>query len=538
MKKIIGQNDDSSNRDKPLAFHWKALDQAWLEPLDLSPATSKGQEQARASILLEAYILGSEEPGRWVSYSRRRAFYANQQRYNGTAYTYANVVSAIDSLASIGLLENRIPPPGLHGIQSTFRATMELMGIIDEPPTVEFKRLDSIRLKDDDKQLIDFAETRATTRIRKRTDRINDALESIDLDLVTPRAVRSQYAIHCGGVAFYPAKKTQYRVFSRGSFNKHGRFYGGDWLKLKTKKEDGYGYDDRNCLTIDGEVVLEVDFPCLHISMLYAMTGRLLVDDAYTIPGWPRKLCKTALNTIINAKTKKAAERAVAEDIVELARKQKISGKGAYKKARKLIAALKEYHAPIAQYFSSDIGVTLMYHDSRIAERVLLELIDQGTIALPVHDSFIAKSSEKDALLSAMGTALEQFLEDINFGALSSDTSMTSGRMVPHMVLGGGSPVRLRFPAGCLDLFRSVFSVSFCDIQGWRGGIAPDGVQKAIRHELKRRNLMPEALADMVGISRPQLVNILQGRFGASPGIAKALRAFIIEGAETIGLAA
>ena len=56
----------------------------------------------------------------------------------------------------------------------------------------------------------------------------------------------------------------------------------------------------------------------------------------------------------------------------------------------KVMDDVKERHRAIADHFYTGVGKRLMYVDARIAERVLLRLLDQQDIvALPIHDSFL-----------------------------------------------------------------------------------------------------------------------------------------------------
>jgi hypothetical protein len=86
------------------------------------------------------------------------------------------------------------------------------------------------------------------------------------------------------------------------------------------------------------------------------------------------------------------------------------------------------------------------------------------------------------------------------------------------------------------SLFGSnALGISVSEVLSWHGGIAPAGIQQALRHEMQRRCLRHADVADRVGVSRSQFENILQGRFGASPAVAAQIRDFLIEGAETVG---
>ena len=69
-----------------------------------------------------------------------------------------------------------------------------------------------------------------------------------------------------------------------------------------------------------------------------------------------------------------------------------------------------------------------------------------------------------------------------------------------------------------LDLFgQPSVSVPFHEVHAWTGGIAPGSIRKAVRHELRRRGVRQGDLASRIGVSRSQLTNILDGRFGAGP---------------------
>ena len=92
----IGARLDEGERDRPLSFHWRTIDFARIHALGVPHQKDKDRNAARNAILTEA-ILAHDE-GRWVSYSRRKEFYAGLRRYHGTAYTYATVTAAIDEL--------------------------------------------------------------------------------------------------------------------------------------------------------------------------------------------------------------------------------------------------------------------------------------------------------------------------------------------------------------------------------------------------------------------------------------------------------
>lgn len=506
-------------RDKPLSFHWRAQEQGWLDQLDLPPGSSVKYAQARSSILVESYLVARAEPGRSISYSRRREFYAGEQRYKGLPYTYTNVLGSIDEAAKLGLIHNQKATPGQRGWQSSFQATDKLMEAINRPVPVIYDPCETIRLRDSDRKLIDYRDTARTDRMRKRLNEINEAITSAEIDLEAPDAVHGEHAIQCGDHTLYPAMQSLFRVFNRGSFSLGGRMYGGWWQQARKA--------DRTFITIDGEQTTELDYPSLHPSMLYAQIGRTINGDPYEVEGWPRKLVKLAFNVMVNARTQKQALSAIAE---------RIGGEGCFDKARRLMDAIVIKHALIADAFGSDAGLRLQRIDADMAEHVVLSLIHKGIIALPVHDSFAVREQDKDDLMEAMADALERFVLVTN----TLVPSIGYSNLVPQME-GDPIPLVVLPPvAGFqLDLFGGVScTVPFNDVAGWSGGLAPVGIRNAIRHELKRRGLRHSDLAETIGVSRSQLGNVLQGRFGAGQQVARGLRDFILEGADTIGLVA
>jgi hypothetical protein len=264
-------------RDKPLSFHWKPLDPTWIDSLSLPVARSKKEAAARASVLTEALVVARAETSRWISYSRRRGFYSGQQRYFGTDYTYATVPPVIDQLASCGLLEHDKKPPGSMGWQSRFRAAPALIATFEQPLPVLFDPLETIRLKDKNGHLVDYRDTAATEKMRRNLEAINEALRAALIELNAPGAVDDGQTIRCGDHVLYKQMQLLWRVFNSGRFTLGGRFYGGWWQTAKLA--------DRAHIMLDGEPTVEHDYEQLHPRLLYAISGKSLDGDAYTLNG-------------------------------------------------------------------------------------------------------------------------------------------------------------------------------------------------------------------------------------------------------------
>ena len=94
-------------RDHPLSCHWRPVAADAYGDLDLPQLRSSIAAIARRQIITEACVTGRADPDTWVSYSRRREFYAARQgRYWPITLSYDTVVPVVDQLAAHGLLDH------------------------------------------------------------------------------------------------------------------------------------------------------------------------------------------------------------------------------------------------------------------------------------------------------------------------------------------------------------------------------------------------------------------------------------------------
>lgn len=330
-------------------------------------------DQTGAAIILD--ICSTED---WVSYSRTARHYDVPGRYRNPLYTWRKIVAQVDFLHELGLVEHAKCPPGCRGWQSAIRATPELRGIhagiIGGERLVLAKPAEVILLRDDKGKLLDYRETRDLDRMRRRIERFNEAIMGGDLDtsIAAPLA----------------------RIFNK-DMTRGGRFYamGASWQNVKAEA--------RKSLTIGGEPVVELDYHTLHPAILYAEAGKPMPTDCYALDGWPRKLVKVAMLTLINAPTIHQARHSIAHNdrMADLAEP---GSQEALAKADQLIKDIKRLHRPIAHAFHSDAGARLMNIDAALAEAVMNIMLAQGTVVLPVHDSFLVPTSKRDDLEAAM----------------------------------------------------------------------------------------------------------------------------------------
>jgi hypothetical protein len=340
-------------------------------------------------IVADAIMSACREPHRRISYSRRKGWWTESSCYRNRDFTYDTVVSAVDALVAAEILvEHDLQAAGRPtGIQSSYRPASWLAGT--DAPKLRRKTGELIRLKDSSGSLIGYRDTARTHRERKLVQKVNVLIRETEITLDTPDAVFDGDVIWFGEHAVYPEMVSLYRVFN-GGWTLGGRFYGGWWQSVKSK--------DRRHFVLDGQHTVEVDYEQLHPRLLYALAGEHLEGDAYTLPGWNRKVCKIAFNVLLNASGYHQARGALLPYL-----------DGCEVSARELIRDIKARHPKVARYFHSGVGLRLQNVDAEMCRFVLAEMsVKKGIVVLPVHDSFIVPETAKDELVGTMKSAFDR----------------------------------------------------------------------------------------------------------------------------------
>jgi hypothetical protein len=295
-----------------------------------------------------------------------------------------------------GLIYHAKAEPGQRGWQSAMKATPELIAvtnrIIAGKPPVIAKPPEVIVLRNADKINIDYAETAFTRRARGEMETINDGIGQMNVS----------------GCLLAPMRRVFNERFTRG-----GRMYaiGGAWQTMKKV--------DRERIRFDDEPAVEIDYSTLHPALLYARVGKYVPADTYLIEGWPRKLCKIAVNVLINAPNAHSARLVIANSPA-MAEVAEIGSQEALKAASSLIADIKRVHEPIAQFFHTGIGLELQRDDSDMAVKVMLVMREGGIAVLPVHDSFLVPRSQAELLEECMWeVACAIGLDEVRYGRQS-----------------------------------------------------------------------------------------------------------------------
>lgn len=254
----------------------------------------------------------------------------------------------------------------------------------------DFENYSYVVLKDSDKKLIKFKET---PLVKRRIKVIRDFNLILNENYVT---YKNRF-LSCSPM---------YRVFNNGSFKQGGRFYGGEFQRLSKK--------ERKLIKINGKDVVELDYSCLHINLLYDREKIKYKKDAYEI-GYKsehsRKMIKFILITMLNSSSKKDAISAVRYNFNRSGIKAKIN-------IEKVIDLLLDKHKRISKYFfNKENGLTLQYQESLLAEYIIKNFIygKKGKVILPIHDGFICEKKYEQKLKRVMIQAYKKFIGNNNY---------------------------------------------------------------------------------------------------------------------------
>ena len=315
---------------------------------------------------------------------------------------------------------------------SRMRATPKLMEIAQNQHKVTLPMIirrtlpekDLVILRDEEKNNIDYADTPYTLKMKENLKLINEVLNSnvillkiTDQDLADLNQRLNGHRndeIRKGGSIDF-TQTSLWRVFNNRSWNQGGRFYGGWWQRILHRKQSGEDY--RKDITINGMPTWEYDYSGFHINMLYAFVNLSLPDeDVYYLPGYSndpifRRFVKRMLLVMVNA-TSRSIVRGVLHKEVHINQSLELpSGIKSTSNADifPIMDALEQKHAPIKDYFCTGKGIDLQYHDSVIAEAILVLFAKLKIPCLPLHDSFIVDCRYHECLNYIMQAAFRKY---------------------------------------------------------------------------------------------------------------------------------
>ena len=230
---------------------------------------------------------------------------------------------------------------------------------------------------------------------------INGWLRAADIgfDLkAAKRGVLNAEVIHSIDHADPTARQLR-RYFSRGSFQSGGRLFGGFWQNIERQAR-------LRGLRINGEAVISLDYSQFNPLLAYSVTGNQPPPgDAYTLVGLERhrERVKRVFNSMMfaTAPLKKfpkglRASRAPGDTIQDndpFPTKTKIE---------EVTAAIMAKHPALSTLFYSGAGHQMMFRESEIMMRVVLELLGLEVVALPVFDAIVVREADETQARAVM----------------------------------------------------------------------------------------------------------------------------------------
>jgi hypothetical protein len=228
------------------------------------------------------------------------------------------------------------------------------------------------------------------------------------------------------------------RVFIRESFELGGRFHGGFWQGMSKR--------ERALITIADEKTIEVDIVACHISLIYLMEGLVCPADPYSIMNEPdlldediihrRKVTKLLVLCALNAESMSKAYKG----FMWKARKiNKLWASITREELQEYMNAFIRGNPCVEKYIGCDMGVKLMFEESKIANHVIDEMTQRSIVVLPIHDSFIVQRQHFDTLVIAMADAFKTVFGEINGVCVSyNDTLTGEKRLINLSAIGCG----------------------------------------------------------------------------------------------------
>lgn len=176
-----------------------------------------------------------------------------------------------------------------------------------------------------------------------------------------------------------------------------GRIYG-RWAPYVPSKLRRY-------LKIGGMPTTELDYQNMQLALYYAMAGKTMPDgDLYKIEGQDRGWMKEVLASSLGVATMDEALQALRGKLA----KANLVREGL---AEAMYDAFWDYHSAVYPHGEGAEALwgKLQYADGQIALRVLRYLLDDGIVAIPIHDSFLVQKQHREKLKATMMAAWQDF---------------------------------------------------------------------------------------------------------------------------------
>ncbi|MFC1684048.1 hypothetical protein ACFL0R_01070 [Pseudomonadota bacterium] len=366
-------------------------------------------------VILDLYAKWLVDPTMYCGYYRAVNHYSNiEARYN-KLHISKLTIKIVDALHEAGYITHFKGHYGREGggssHMSRMRATEQLIGLIIDQHSMQPEMIErvpnteSVILRNEDKDDVDYEETDVTRRMRRLLCEYNNVLRSNHIGL--PHTAKQGTEISPAGKRVHINQRDKFvrRIFNNNSWGEGGRFYGGWWQIIpKSWRED---------IRINGVPTVELDYSSFHIIMLYHLEGIDYLNaydvDPYLLPCYEsskrmRGLLKQVLLSAICAKDRQAALRGIRKE-VNFNPEEYGWVKEEGLDIELVISEFEKQHPVIGKYFFSGFGVRLQYIDSLIAGEIVERYTDEGIPVLCIHDSFIVPVQYEEDLRGVMESA-------------------------------------------------------------------------------------------------------------------------------------
>lgn len=426
---------------------------AGLVEVTLEETISVGRIAATERINRYRYILRSllvnliaaiQAPGcRGIHLSLRNGSYLNSNIYANSNYSITQLKHVKDDLKAAGLIEVIPPPtymPGGLTPRTILKPTPRLLRLFEQHSLQTDRTLFTreanelfLVLKNEDKKPISFVHDAQTTPMQADLRRINTYLESVRMDICltdteeaelirsiqerSPDPVQeaeANDAEECRDIPINFRANRLYRIFNLGQFNKGGRFYRTWWQAVPSKF--------RRYITINGNPTVEIDYKSLNVSLAYAHVRLEKPEgEGYLPAGLPAKYRKLFKFLLVRALGADEADRNRHADIRKV---RKMGGYPLGMGYRDCMDKIREMHPRLVPLLFTGTARELQFLDSRVAEKIILNLNQRGIAVLPIHDSFIVELQYKEVLKDAM---IAYYREIVGFPAPFKDIDYEEG---------------------------------------------------------------------------------------------------------------
>ena len=379
-------------------------------------------------VLLDLYVAWLDDPDLCIAVNMTRDFYSKNFGTDTTRYNELNIsaktIHVVTTLKDKGLVGYKRGVEAQEGYGSGFVSRIwakpKLISMFERSALNKFMIYshydrEMLVLRDEDKNDINYADTEETESQRLVVQQYNDILERTFIDIGSANSPRLEIEKNKGSksqdkphyVHILHKEKFTHRVFNNSSWEEGGRFYGGFWQRI--------GQDYREQILINNEETVELDFSSLHPVLAYVQAGVDYwkehdigpydisvngIEDAKVSREVIKKLFLLALNAKDQTTLFKAFRSEFDYSLLDgLEYSFTDDALGA------ILDSIKARHTKIADQIATGAGTVLMNLDSRIVEFVIQRFLDNNSVVLSVHDSFIVIERHRDRLLAAMKDA-------------------------------------------------------------------------------------------------------------------------------------